>query len=81
LPVFGALAQVLAVPREFDDSQRQGLKDAATIAGLNVLRLVAEDHLACVAYGPEQPRARLSFRRFHTPISPLNFIRVSPYNM
>ena len=42
---------VITVPAYFNDSQRQATKDAGTIAGLNVLRLLAEPTSACIAYG------------------------------
>lgn len=41
----------MTVPAYFDDSQRQGTKDAATLAGLNVLRLLNEPTAAAIAYG------------------------------
>ncbi|MBL4632024.1 MAG: Fe-S protein assembly chaperone HscA, partial [Paraglaciecola sp.] len=44
---------VVTVPAYFDDAQRQGTKDAATLAGLNVLRLLNEPTAAAVAYGLE----------------------------
>src|SRR5512135_2186829 len=46
--IFGA---VVTVPAYFDDSQRQATKDAARLAGLNVMRLLAEPTAAAVAYG------------------------------
>lgn len=42
---------VITVPAYFDDAQRQATKDAATVAGLNVLRLLNEPTAAAVAYG------------------------------
>lgn len=42
---------VITVPAYFDESQRQATKDAARIAGLNVLRLLSEPTAAAVAYG------------------------------
>ncbi|TAN55446.1 MAG: molecular chaperone DnaK [Betaproteobacteria bacterium] len=42
---------VVTVPAYFDDNQRSATKDAATIAGLNVLRLVNEPTAASLAYG------------------------------
>ena len=45
---------VLTVPAYFDDAQRQATKDAATLAGLNVLRLINEPTAAAVAYGLDQ---------------------------
>jgi molecular chaperone HscA len=46
--IFGA---VVTVPAYFDDSQRQATKDAARLAGLNVLRLLNEPTAAAIAYG------------------------------
>ncbi len=46
--LFGA---VITVPAYFDDAQRQATKDAARLAGLNVLRLISEPTAAAVAYG------------------------------
>ncbi|WOH00858.1 hypothetical protein DCAR_0520234 [Daucus carota subsp. sativus] len=42
---------VVTVPAHFNDSQRRATKDAATIAGLNVLRILVEPTAAAVAYG------------------------------
>jgi len=48
----GALAgAVVTVPAYFDDAQRQATKDAAQLAGLNVLRLLNEPTAAAIAYG------------------------------
>ena len=42
---------VITVPAYFNDSQRQSTKDAGTIAGLNVLRIINEPTTAAIAYG------------------------------
>nr|XP_043635544.1 heat shock 70 kDa protein 1-like [Erigeron canadensis] len=42
---------VITVPAYFNDSQRQATKDAGTIAGLNVIRLINEPTAAAIAYG------------------------------
>jgi len=42
---------VITVPAYFDDAQRQATKDAAKLAGLNVLRLLSEPTAAAIAYG------------------------------
>ena len=48
----GVLAgAVVTVPAYFDDAQRQATKDAAQLAGLNVLRLLNEPTAAAIAYG------------------------------
>ena len=47
-PLTGA---VITVPAYFDDAQRQATKDAARLAGLNVLRLLNEPTAAAIAYG------------------------------
>ena len=46
--IYGA---VITVPAYFDDAQRQATKDAAHLAGLNVLRLINEPTAAAIAYG------------------------------
>ena len=46
--IFGA---VITVPAYFDDAQRQATKDAAQLAGLNLLRLLNEPTAAAIAYG------------------------------
>lgn len=45
---------VITVPAYFDDAQRQATRDAARLAGLNVLRLLNEPTAAAVAYGLER---------------------------
>merc|ERR1711889_49203 len=42
---------VITVPAYFNDSQRQATKDAGTICGLNVLRVINEPTAAAIAYG------------------------------
>jgi len=49
--VYGA---VITVPAYFDDAQRQATKDAAQLAGINVLRLINEPTAAAIAYGLDQ---------------------------
>lgn len=46
---------VITVPAYFGDAQRQATKDAGTIAGLNVLRIVNEPTAAAIAYGMDNP--------------------------
>ena len=48
---------VITVPAYFDDAQRQATKDAAQLAGIQVLRLLNEPTAAAVAYGLEQQEA------------------------
>jgi L1 cell adhesion molecule like protein len=45
---------VVTVPAYFNDSQRQATKDAGTIAGLNVLRIINEPTAAAIAYGMDK---------------------------
>lgn len=45
---------VITVPAYFDDAQRQATKDAATLAGLKVLRLLNEPTAAAIAYGLDE---------------------------
>lgn len=47
---------VITVPAYFDDSQRQATKDAGTIAGLSVLRIINEPTAASLAYGLEKKK-------------------------
>lgn len=42
---------VITVPAYFNDNQRQATKDAGTISGLNVLRIINEPTAAAIAYG------------------------------
>ncbi len=48
---------VITVPAYFDDAQRQATKDAARLAGLNVLRLLNEPTAAAIAYGLDNDAA------------------------
>ena len=47
---------VITVPAYFNDSQRQATKDAGTIAGLNVLRIINEPTASALAYGLEKKK-------------------------
>jgi molecular chaperone DnaK len=47
---------VITVPAYFNDSQRQATKDAGTIAGLNVLRIINEPTAAAFAYGADKKK-------------------------
>ena len=47
---------VITVPAYFNDSQRQATKDAGTIAGLNVLRIINEPTASSLAYGLEKKK-------------------------
>ncbi|XP_077002891.1 heat shock-related 70 kDa protein 2-like [Tamandua tetradactyla] len=48
---------VITVPAYFSDSQRQATKDAGTIAGLNILRIINEPTAAAIAYGLDRKRS------------------------
>lgn len=48
---------VITVPAYFNDSQRQATKDAGTISGLNVLRIINEPTAAAIAYGLDKKSA------------------------
>jgi heat shock protein 1/8 len=48
---------VVTVPAYFNDSQRQATKDAGTICGLNVLRIINEPTAAAIAYGLDKKSA------------------------
>ena len=54
-PLDGA---VITVPAYFDESQRQATKDAATLAGIKVLRLLNEPTAAAIAYGLDRKHSR-----------------------
>ena len=60
-PVNGA---VITVPAYFDEAQRQATRDAAELAGLNVLRLLNEPTAAAVAYGLDQDSNLASDRNY-----------------
>merc|ERR1719253_1203301 len=47
---------VVTVPAYFNDAQRQATKDAGTIAGLNVLRIINEPTAAAIAYGLDKKK-------------------------
>ncbi|MDY6429900.1 MAG: molecular chaperone DnaK [Bacilli bacterium] len=48
---------VITVPAYFNDAQRQATKDAGTIAGLDVVRIINEPTAACLAYGLESKKS------------------------
>ena len=48
---------VITVPAYFNDAQRQATKDAGTIAGLEVVRIINEPTAACLAYGLENDKS------------------------
>ena len=60
-PINGA---VITVPAYFDEAQRQATRDAAQLAGLNVLRLLNEPTAAAVAYGLDQTANLASDRNY-----------------
>ncbi|ALH96204.1 Fe-S protein assembly chaperone HscA [Acinetobacter equi] len=60
-PVNGA---VITVPAYFDEAQRQATRDAAQLAGLNVLRLLNEPTAAAVAYGLDQATNLMTDRNY-----------------
>ena len=49
---------VITVPAYFNDSQRQATKDAGTIAGINVLRIINEPTAAAIAYGLDRQQEK-----------------------
>lgn len=51
LTYYQVLDAIVTVPAYFNDRQRQATKDAGTIAGLNVIRVVNEPTAAAIAYG------------------------------
>lgn len=54
---------VITVPAYFNDSQRQATKDAGTIAGLEVLRIINEPTAAAIAYGLDKKQAGVKGER------------------
>lgn len=54
---------VVTVPAYFNDAQRQATKDAGTIAGLNVVRIINEPTAAAIAYGLDKKEGESSIRR------------------
>ncbi|MEB3754167.1 Fe-S protein assembly chaperone HscA [Acinetobacter sp. MD2(2019)] len=60
-PINGA---VITVPAYFDEAQRQATRDAAQLAGLNVLRLLNEPTAAAVAYGLDQESTLTTDRNY-----------------
>lgn len=60
-PINGA---VITVPAYFDEAQRQATRDAAQLAGLNVLRLLNEPTAAAIAYGLDQENQLSSDRNY-----------------
>jgi heat shock protein 1/8 len=54
---------VVTVPAYFNDSQRQATKDAGTIAGLNVLRIINEPTAAAIAYGLDKKQTQAKGER------------------
>ena len=57
---------VITVPAYFNDAQRQATKDAGTIAGLDVLRIINEPTASSLAYGLGQDQRR----RHHSRVRP-----------
>ncbi|MEM2121528.1 MAG: molecular chaperone DnaK [Candidatus Woesearchaeota archaeon] len=55
---------VITVPAYFDDNQRQATKDAGTIAGLDVVRIINEPTAACLAYGLDKADQELKILVF-----------------
>ncbi|ENU97740.1 Fe-S protein assembly chaperone HscA [Acinetobacter variabilis] len=55
---------VITVPAYFDEAQRQATRDAAQLAGLNVLRLLNEPTAAAVAYGLDQETNLITDRNY-----------------
>merc|ERR1719432_675494 len=49
---------VITVPAYFNDAQRQATKDAGTIAGINVLRIINEPTAAAIAYGLDRQQTQ-----------------------
>ena len=52
---------VVTVPAYFNDAQRQATKDAGTISGLNVVRIINEPTAAAIAYGLDKKEGLFIF--------------------
>lgn len=50
---------VVTVPAYFNDAQRQATKDAGTISGLNVVRIINEPTAAAIAYGLDKKEGKI----------------------
>jgi hypothetical protein len=61
---------VVTVPAYFNDAQRQATKDAGTISGLNVLRIINEPTAAAIAYGLDNA-SKMKGKQPHTHTQPL----------
>nr|VWP00615.1 MRP-like transporter [Ganoderma boninense] len=68
---------VVTVPAYFNDSQRQATKDAGTIAGLHILRIINEPTAAAIAYGLEDHRSSSVSTRKTFPVIPVPSVDVS----
>ena len=55
---------VITVPAYFDDNQRQATKDAGTIAGLDVVRIINEPTAASLAFGPDKAKQDMKIMVF-----------------
>lgn len=55
---------VVTVPAYFNDAQRQATKDAGTISGLNVVRIINEPTAAAIAYGLDKKGAEKNIMVF-----------------
>lgn len=64
LPSESIEGAVITVPAYFDEAQRQATKDAATVAGINVLRLLNEPTAAAIAYGLDAAENKKQTRYF-----------------
>merc|ERR1719208_679405 len=56
---------VITVPAYFDDAQRQSTKDAGTIAGLTVMRIINEPTAAAIAYGLDKNNKETNIMVYH----------------
>lgn len=65
---------VITVPDYFTDAQRQATKDAGTIAGLNVVRIINEPTAAAIAYGLDKKEGWLIFVVFFIFVSIYIFV-------
>src|SRR3970282_2936915 len=69
---------VITVPAYFDDNQRQATKDAGTIAGLDVVRIINEPTAASLAFGLDKEKAKIELSTVRETDINLPFISHDP---
>jgi L1 cell adhesion molecule like protein len=68
---------VITVPAYFNDSQRQATKDAGTISGMNVMRIINEPTAAAIAYGLDKKvRSKVADKVFEAAVGQLIYMAI-----